>query len=70
MNLYDIRCRSACSLHGNGHAANLEENEKVKAELAPTKINEPKTPFHAPFSEEEDVDADVDLQDGESSSAI
>jgi hypothetical protein len=37
-------------------AANLEENEKIKAELAPTKINEPKTPFHAPYSEEDEVD--------------
>ena len=37
-------------------AANLEENEKIKAELAPTKINEPKTPFHAPYSEEDELD--------------
>ena len=52
------------------HAANLEENEKVIAELAPTKINEPKTPFHAAFSEGEDVDGDTSLQDGEASIAL
>lgn len=45
-------------------AANLEENEKIKAELAPTKINEPKTPFHAPFGEEEDADEDIDVPEG------
>ena len=45
-------------------AANLEENEKIKAELAPTKINEPKTPFHAPYSEDEDVDIALDPEEG------
>lgn len=45
-------------------AANLEENEKIKAELAPTKINEPKTPFHAPYSEDEDVRVDTDIEEG------
>ena len=45
-------------------AANLEENEKIKAELAPTKINEPKTPFHAPYSEDEDVDIALDPEQG------
>lgn len=45
-------------------AANLEENEKIKAELAPTKINEPKTPFHASYSEDEDVDTALDPEDG------
>ena len=45
-------------------AANLEENEKIKAELAPTKINEPKTPFHAPYSEDEDLDIAPDPEEG------
>lgn len=35
--------------------ANLETNEKIKAELNPTKIDEPKTPYHAP--QEPDVGA-------------
>lgn len=37
---------------------NLEENERIKQELNPTKIDEPKTPYH--HSEEEN------LSDGES----
>jgi hypothetical protein len=28
---------------------NLTLNEQIKAELAPTKIEEPKTPYHAPM---------------------
>ena len=35
---------------------NLEENEKIKAELMPTKINEPKTPYHAPLGEDPEAD--------------
>ena len=30
-------------------AANLEENDKIKAELKPVKISEPKTPYHGPL---------------------
>lgn len=37
-------------------AANLEENEKIKSDLMPTKINEPKTPYHAPLGEDDDLD--------------
>ena len=37
-------------------AANLEENEKIKADLMPTKINEPKTPYHAPLGEDDDLE--------------
>ena len=37
-------------------AANLEENDKIKAELNPTKISEPKTPYHGPMDSEEDLD--------------
>lgn len=33
--------------------ANLEDNDKIKAELKPVKINEPKTPYHGPL----DMDA-------------
>eukprot|EP00803_Ostreobium_quekettii_P003647 evm.model.scf_1754.3 EVM.evm.TU.scf_1754.3 scf_1754:30618-33583(-) len=33
---------------------NLVENERIKAELAPTKIEEPKTPFHSPPRDEAD----------------
>ena len=32
---------------------NLEENERIKAELAPTTIDEPKTPYHAPFDSDD-----------------
>lgn len=28
---------------------NLEQNERIKAELPPVKITEPKTPYHAPL---------------------
>ena len=35
---------------------NLEENEKIKAELMPRKINEPKTPYHAPLGEDPEAD--------------
>jgi hypothetical protein len=35
---------------------NLEENERIKAELMPTKINEPKTPYHAPLGEDPEAD--------------
>ncbi len=39
--------------------ANLEENEAIKAEINPTKIDEPKTPYHRPLSDDGD-----DLLDG------
>lgn len=32
--------------------ANLEENDKIKSEINPRKINEPKTPYHGPVEEE------------------
>lgn len=32
--------------------ANLEENDKIKSEINPRKINEPKTPYHGPMEEE------------------
>jgi len=32
--------------------ANLEENDKIKQEINPRKINEPKTPYHGPMEEE------------------
>ena len=31
---------------------NLAENEQIKAELNTTKIDEPKTPYHAPIDED------------------
>ena len=34
--------------------ANLEENETIKAAINPTKIDEPKTPYHRPMSDEDD----------------
>lgn len=34
-------------------SGNLEENERIKAELAPTAIDEPKTPYHAPFDSDD-----------------
>ncbi len=34
--------------------ANLEENETIKAAINPTKIDEPKTPYHRPMSDDED----------------
>jgi hypothetical protein len=51
-------------------AANLEENEKIKAELAPTKINEPKTPFHAPYSEEDELDLGEVSHEGREASIV
>ena len=30
----------------------LEENDKIKSEINPRKINEPKTPYHGPMEEE------------------
>lgn len=30
----------------------LEENDKIKSEINPRKINEPKTPYHGPVEEE------------------
>lgn len=30
----------------------LEENDKIKQEINPRKINEPKTPYHGPMEEE------------------
>jgi hypothetical protein len=32
--------------------ANLAENEHIKAELHATKIDEPKTPYHAPIDDD------------------
>lgn len=32
--------------------ANLEENDKIKSEINPRKIKEPKTPYHGPMEEE------------------
>lgn len=32
---------------------NLEENEKLKAELNPRKIDEPKTPYVGPYDEQD-----------------
>ena len=51
-------------------AANLEENEKIKAELAPTKINEPKTPFHAPYSEEDELDLGEVSHEGKEATTV
>lgn len=36
--------------------ANLVENEKVKAELNPKKITEPKTPYLSPASSDAELD--------------
>ena len=33
-------------------SCSLEENDKIKSEINPRKINEPKTPFHGPMEEE------------------
>ncbi|KAK9915909.1 hypothetical protein WJX75_005872 [Coccomyxa subellipsoidea] len=49
--------RSSRSIHWD--EANLEENEKIKSDLMPTKINEPKTPYHAPLGEDDDLDEDA-----------
>ena len=46
------------------HPANLEENERIKAELAPAPIDEPKTPYHPPLGDD-DVDADDDRGSGD-----
>ena len=35
----------------NGRCS-LEENDKIKSEINPRKINEPKTPYHGPMEEE------------------
>eukprot|EP00200_Dunaliella_tertiolecta_P006671 CAMPEP_0202360596 /NCGR_PEP_ID=MMETSP1126-20121109/13477_1 /ASSEMBLY_ACC=CAM_ASM_000457 /TAXON_ID=3047 /ORGANISM="Dunaliella tertiolecta, Strain CCMP1320" /LENGTH=113 /DNA_ID=CAMNT_0048954343 /DNA_START=56 /DNA_END=397 /DNA_ORIENTATION=+ len=43
---------------------NLDENEKIKLELAPTNITEPKTPYHAPLQGDLDEVAPLSL-DGE-----
>lgn len=40
---------------------NLSENERIKAELDPVRIEEPKTPYHSPPRDEEDFD---DLVEG------
>ena len=45
----------ACALRCRDEQ-NLEENEKIKAELAPTKINEPKTPYLSPMETEDEAD--------------
>ena len=37
---------------------NLEENERIKRELNPTKIDEPKTPYHRGVSEDEEEEGD------------
>ena len=37
-------------------AGNLEENDRIKAELDPAKINEPKTPYRGPLAEPMDDD--------------
>lgn len=38
--------------------ANLEENERIKAELNPAPIDEPKTPYHAPLPDDGDASGD------------
>lgn len=38
---------------------NLEENEKIKAQLSTVKINEPKTPYHGPAVEEDELDGEM-----------
>eukprot|EP00892_Ulva_mutabilis_P000620 jgi/Ulvmu1/10559/UM065_0013.1 len=43
---------------------NLEANEVIKSELKPTKIDEPKTPYHAPVDPEIDMEP-LDLEDGQ-----
>jgi hypothetical protein len=37
--------------------ANLEDNEKIKSELNPARINEPKTPYRGPMDMEEELAA-------------
>lgn len=41
---------------------NLTENEAIKASINKTKINEPKTPYHGPLTEEHMEDVDGGLQ--------
>lgn len=45
--------------HAMWDEQNLAENEKIKAELAPVKITEPKTPYHQPLSH---LDAELGLE--------
>ena len=40
---------AASGRRANFDEANLAENERIKAELNPTKIDEPKTPYHPPL---------------------
>jgi Protein phosphatase inhibitor 2 (IPP-2) len=35
-------------------AANLEVNEKIKSDLNPVRINEPKTPYRGPMDADEE----------------
>ncbi|GMH39015.1 hypothetical protein BSKO_06913 [Bryopsis sp. KO-2023] len=51
--------RSTKRLRIRWDEGNLSENERIKAELNPRKIEEPKTPFHSP-PREEDFDMDED----------
>jgi hypothetical protein len=37
-------------------AANLEVNEKIKSDLNPVRINEPKTPYRGPMDADEEED--------------
>jgi hypothetical protein len=44
---------------------NLEENERIKKELNPTKINEPKTPFHlSPMNTDDEFDQAMEVEQG------
>ena len=43
LNPATLPCDTSCPV------ANLEENDKIKAELKPVKISEPKTPYHGPL---------------------
>ena len=44
--------------HTTPPTANLEENERIKAELNPAPIDEPKTPYHAPLPDDGDASGD------------